>query len=689
MKLQRSFSWVLAMSLLLAFTVPCTAQSGPSLGAAERQDQSVPHTQHDGNLQFVSQIGGEVNDVVVRGHYAYAAIGPRVVILDVGNPAHPAVVGRTQVLPDVVWSLAIQGNYIYALYAFSRGWGAGGLCTVDILDLAHPNVASDYDLLEGADSVVVVDSRAFVASWDGLYIVDISDPWHPAQTGRLAGLMNVQGIAVAYPYVYLVDGWNGLHVIDVSDLAQPIEVGSYEIQHCSEVAVSGRYAYLSCGHEFHVADISTPRNPSPLGSCSDSLWALGEIALADGHAYVAELSGGLNVFDVSQPTDPVAVASHETPGWGGGIAVSGDYAYVANGYGGLHILMIYRADHLVEAGSYREANWSARRVGVVGQYAYVAAENAGLRILDVSRPQQPVEVGSYNIQHWDSVQGIAVVGHYAYIAADYQGLIVLDITDPLRPVRVGGCSWDWGMKDLTVAGDYAYVVHANTRGGSDAGLYVVDVSNPSDPTWVGFSAAHGEFVFDVRVAVDGKYAYIAENPGMSGENQPNGLRIVDISVPSQPGDVAYCGIYDEGGYGYARSVAVQGHHAYVTDGNSGLCTVNISNPLLPAKLGCYATPAYAEDVAVAGSYAYVADRHAHDYIANRWAASSLRILDVSQPEQPVEVTSHHTPGYASDVAVAGSRIYLASGDGGLIILQFDLSQPYRLHLPLVLKSAAR
>ncbi|MCR4424466.1 MAG: hypothetical protein NUW10_07985, partial [candidate division WOR-3 bacterium] len=94
--------------------------------------------------------------------------------------------------------------------------------------------------------------------------------------------------------------------------------------------------------------------------------------------------------------------------------------------------------------------------------------------------------------------------------------------------------------------------------------------------------------------------------------------------------------------GVALGVAVSNSYAYVADGGSGLRVVDVSNPSNPVEIGHCETPGYARGVAVAGSYAYVAD----DY-------HGLRVIDVSNPSNPVERGYYNTPGSANGVAVSG------------------------------------
>jgi hypothetical protein len=103
---------------------------------------------------------------------------------------------------------------------------------------------------------------------------------------------------------------------------------------------------------------------------------------------------------------------------------------------------------------------------------------------------------------------------------------------------------------------------------------------------------------------------------------------------------------------------VAGNLAYVTDGDSGLQIIDVSDPANPVGRGGYDTPGYAFGVAVAGGLTYVAD------------GDGLQIIDVSRPASPVYRGTYDTPGYnALGVAVAGTLIYVADGEDGLLILR--------------------
>jgi hypothetical protein len=69
-------------------------------------------------------------------------------------------------------------------------------------------------------------------------------------------------------------------------------------------------------------------------------------------------------------------------------------------------------------------------------------------------------------------------------------------------------------------------------------------------------------------------------------------------------------------------------------------------------------PAVINRIAVSGGFAYVAG-----------GAAGLRVVDVSNPAHPTEVS--HADGLAYDVAVSGTRVYLAAGD----LRIYDVANP--------------
>ena len=280
-----------------------------------------------------------------------------------------------------------------------------------------------------------------------------------------------------------------------------------------------------------------------------------------------------------------------TPGDAREVALSGDYAYICES-GSLRIVDVSDPTTPVEVGSYSPpyGDGPCTTIAVAGNYVYTGGYYT-LNILDVTNPAAPVRVGQAS--GLDMPGGMVVAGAYAYVVDIHDTgsgylyrLLIFDVSNVTNPFITGGYTFTTTPADVAVAGYYAYVANV------DAGLRVIDVSNPYAPVEVGSCAtinANG-------VTVAGSYAYVAEAGW--------GLRIIDISNPTAPFQV---GLYDPEGY-YIENSAVAWGYAYVAAGEGGVVMLDVSNPAAPIMAGLYNTPGMTHDVATLGDgYVYAAD----------------------------------------------------------------------------------
>ena len=138
-----------------------------------------------------------------------------------------------------------------------------------------------------------------------------------------------------------------------------------------------------------------------------------------------------------------------------------------------------------------------------------------------------------------------VEGSYAYLAgvANDAGLIIVDVSDPSKPLRLGSYKDKTCSESVTVAGSYAYLAHG------DRGIEIIDISTPKEP----FVKQHINAAGAARgVQIVGTHAYLA--------NGYTGLRILDVSNQSAVKEIASLPTYR------AVGVDVSGSYAYVGDG---------------------------------------------------------------------------------------------------------------------------
>lgn len=272
-----------------------------------------------------------------------------------------------------------------------------------------------------------------------------------------------------------------------------------------------------------------------------------------------------------------------------------------------------------------------------GKYAYVTnGYGLSLSVIDVSDLTRPRIVGSYDIRDVPTrvstmpynATAVCVAGDHAYVAdgGTEGGLRVMDVSDPTEPCLVGFCGIRFATQ-VCVLGSYAYVA-AN-------GLHVIGVTDPGSPNEVGYCCVLDCGLPYGSVDVSGGYAYLACKTG---------LRVIDISDPGNPRAVGICDTFKP-----AREIHVSGRYAYVTAGYHGFRVVDVSDPENPSEVGYCACDApeppasSMRGVWVAGRYAYATDSDHVEY--------GLRVIDVSDPGNPHEVGSCYITGSACDVHV--------------------------------------
>ena len=278
------------------------------------------------------------------------------------------------------------------------------------------------DTLDSTYGVAVVGEYAYVADWDnGLRVIDVSDPSHPAEIGFYDTPGYANDVFISNGYAYVADGPSGLRVIDITDPTNPTEIGFNETpDHAYSVVVSGDYAYMVIG------------------------------------------SSGLRILDVHDPADPIVVGAYDPPGESWGIDISGSLAYIADSTSGLRVINVSDPTNPYEVGFFdtQEQAWD---VAVSGDYAYVADYYGGLRVINVSDPANPVEDGFYDNHYY--AYAVTVSGSFAYVA-DGGMMHVIDISDPSYPFEVGSEYIPGVAYDVTVSDRYVYVANL------DGGLYI-------------------------------------------------------------------------------------------------------------------------------------------------------------------------------------------------------------------------
>ena len=517
-----------------------------------------------------------------------------------------------------------------------------------------------YLLLSRAEAPIrdleVVGNIAYLAAGrEGLLIVDVTDPQAPRQIGAYDTLGTANAVIVDEQMVYVADGREGLRVIDVSTPWEPREIGFFNTPDSAEdVDIQGNLAYVADeGGGLIAVNIQDPNRPRRLDGAQDYEFRgrAMRVAVRGDYAYVGDNNNQLRVVSIAKPRQPEELAVLDVGERVNNlVAGAASRVYLAAGERGMLVIDASNPSEPGELASY-DTRGDARDIDVLrGIYAYVADGQGGLSILDISDPGAIEQIGAYN-QAFDAV-AVDVEGANVYLGDKYAGLRVLESLVRVQPEQVNPRAERRGnAQAVAVSGRFAFLA-------SDGqGLRVLDISQPEAPEEVAFFNIPASAV---GVSVAGDYIYFS-----AGQD---GLHILFLVEPDSPRpEVQELGRIES--RGETSAVAVTNQFLYLADGPAGLRIFNIDNPAEPVELGGVDTPGSALGVVVLGEYAYVADGEA-----------GLRVINILDPLLPAEVGAVDTPGEAravSLVRLAGTPerlvAYLADGEGG--VRAVDVSNP--------------
>jgi len=229
----------------------------------------------------------------------------------------------------------------------------------------------------------------------------------------------------------------------------------------------------------------------------------------------------------------------------------------------------------------------ANGVAVSGQYAFVASGAAGLQVVDVSSDRMsPTIVTSLSLP--GNANDITIAGHIAYVAAGSEGLQAVDITSPTAPVLVGSLSTGGTALDINVRGTTAYVAN-------ETSLFLANVANPASISAISTLPLSG-LIQGVDVDTQRNLAVVAAGAA--------GVYVVDLSNPSSPIVLGATSTGD------AHDVAIRGNYAFVADYDNSTTSVDITTPSTPTVLSHIADPnlgGFLNDIVLSSTFALAAD----------------------------------------------------------------------------------
>lgn len=339
---------------------------------------------------------------------------------------------------------------------------------------------------------------------------------------------------------------------------------------------------------------------------------------------------------------------------------------------------------------------SVESVFTNNSYAYVGI-GSELAILDINNPSSPQRIGYYVLP--DKARDIVVNGSYAYVATGESGLRIIDISNSSNPFEVGYYTAPVSINKVSVSNGYVYLPLSECKSYGtflptrcSGALQIIDATDPSNPSRLVCNKMSGT---PASISIDGDYAYISESARLLEMNISNPrfaritkihnvdfrgrtvinngylyvsarydkFRIVDISNPIT---FVETGLYDARNPSGTRNAiydaVVFDKYAYLIVEDIGIEILDISNPSQPILISTYSLEDEIKNMSFNAGHIYIATEN-----------NGLQVINVTNPFSPVQSGAYESPNSVTKLEVINNLIYAAAEENGLRII--DSSNP--------------
>ncbi|MBM3992608.1 MAG: hypothetical protein FJ303_00400 [Planctomycetes bacterium] len=164
-------------------------------------------------------------------------------------------------------------------------------------------------LLNGACSVTIVGSYAYICCDAGLAVVSIDDPTRPTLTS-ITPLRNAKAVQVQFRYAFVCSE-EGVTSLDVTNLAKPVLRARLALPEAHNIYLARTYAYVAAGrHGLVILNITNPEQfgvdqvYNARGAINDLHDVKLGITYVSEFAYLADGKNGLRVVQLTSPDTP-------------------------------------------------------------------------------------------------------------------------------------------------------------------------------------------------------------------------------------------------------------------------------------------------------------------------------------------------------------------------------------------------
>lgn len=622
---------------------------------------------------------GPVFSLQVKDSLAFIGAGSAFTLVNVSSPDAPQIIGHCHVT-DCITYIKVHGNVCYA------GNNGMGIAIIDISNLHQPQVSGYMFPGEatGYEPIIEGNTAFFPRGSSGIMVMDISNPLQPVQitTWNPTGHDFTIDAELKDSILFVTDRAGGLYAININH-TPPQTIHSFKLSGWNffECALdeSKQFLFVTAYKstfplndtlKILVFDAQNWTNLSPISHFHHKVYSIPlDLKVKNHRVYVASWSDGVVVVNASRLDSmyyEISIPSAKETNW---IEIRDNLLYKADLAGGWNIYDISNPLNPMLVFTWDEAG-DTKDIALKDNYLYVAIEGEGVGIAEIQSSGKLEEKLLWKVP--GGANGLYIKDNVLFIASGAKGVLVASIQDPLSPDSIArlthlGENGAWkisGKDNLLMVGEVL---------GASGGLFCWDIAQPTNPVLKSFLYFPFEPVNNMHI-YENKVAVACWSP-----IQAKSLKVIDFSDPTNlnvPGTyTCFCTdvkMFEKNNQAYA-AVSIGTGLPLVAN---GLGILNITNPQNIVQ----------EDFFQAGSWGNMTAGVAiHDYYAltsegGIQASGMLRIYDITDPQHIVHQEALQIGSNTSNntILVRDNYIFHSSGSAGAMI--FHWNQPANIDI---------
>ncbi len=617
---------------------------------------TIPNTAFTGDIQYYN-------------NYAFALSMNGIQVIDMDNTQIPTIIIEklNADKEQNVSAIQIIGNYLYAFnyHYLGSSHPSKGHHLIDVYDIADIlNITHIGELIDenesrhSVSSIIQIDENTIAAMSDHISFYDISTPenirqislwhpdWHPEGEEEFSffGKSKIYQNHIYAPYtkheIFMPGVTNiNMAIIDISNIFAPMLVNDIKNSGVMDVEFDGALAYFaSTDKGWEIFDVSDPANPLLMNQqeIAESATTYFTSVLLDGQSmYITNLFSGLDEYNITDPLNPTLVNSIKMD------------------------IEIFEGDPSFAFGPLIfEKNGDMALIGSV-------KDNNAISIVKTDLIKLP-QNGSY-IDNTNSNTIVPITGSDKYfIGFDFPGypfssyLFEISSTKEINKLSQFDSSFPIGIK-----GDFVFMggmdtIEINGRMEMTYSLDIYDISAPESPIMIKRIPTASDFL----AKFDNDRLYYTETNNRNDKN----IHVIDISDPVNAKEI-FQFAPDFNGLEFA---AINNTIFFLSDNE--IVAVDISNPTNPVEISSthFAT----------SNTTWLETKDGFLYLitmdVQKGESSTINIFDVRTPENMVNIGEYNiNPATIATMKMIHDNFIILNTSNQEIEI-FDISDPYDL-----------